>query len=144
MLDVSEGGLCLLSPVALRSKQEVTLEIDVPPNGPVTVEALAWHVRKLKSATAPSFSIGMMISKAGEGFRALLPVGDARAYGVEEVSAALEEIASRAPEAPAGHDLLDDDASSASTRTACSRRRGSCYSGCASRPAADPGRARSP
>jgi hypothetical protein len=95
VLDVSEGGLCLLSPVALRAKQAVTLQVDVPPHGPVTVEAVAWHVRKLKSGTAPSFSIGMMISKAGEGFRALLPGVDARDTGSEDVAATLAEMASR-------------------------------------------------
>jgi hypothetical protein len=109
VLDVSEGGLCLLSPVALRAKQEVTLEIDVPPRGPVRVEAVAWHVRKLKSATASSYSIGMMISKAGEGFRALLPGGDARAADSEEVVAALAGMASRGAEAPADAPAGDAD-----------------------------------
>jgi hypothetical protein len=106
VLDVSEGGLCLVSPVALRPKQEVTLQIDVPPHGPVTVEAVAWHVRKLKSAPAPSFSIGMMISKAGEGFRALLPGGDSRAAGPDDVAAALAEITEQA--SADGDALLED------------------------------------
>jgi len=111
VLDVSEGGLCLLSPVGLRAKQSVTLQIDVPPHGPVTVEAVAWHVRKLKSGTAPSFSIGMMISKAGEGFRALLPGVDARGAGSDEVAATLAELASCHADEPAPADqleLLDD------------------------------------
>jgi hypothetical protein len=108
VLDVSEGGLCLLSPVALRPKQEVTLKIEVPPHGPVTVEATAWHVRKLKGGPSASFSIGMMISKAGEGFRALLPGGDGRAAGSEEVAVALADIAAQAAEAPSEDDLLDD------------------------------------
>jgi hypothetical protein len=107
VLDVSEGGLCLLSPVALRPKQEVTLQIDVPPHGPVTVEAVAWHVRKLKTAPASTFSVGMMISKAGEGFRALLPGGDGRAVGGEQVAEALAQIAAQAPQ-PDGE--LQEDA----------------------------------
>ena len=38
---------------------------------------MAWHVRKVKSGRAgvKTWSIGMMITKAGEGFEALLPDG---------------------------------------------------------------------
>ena len=49
VLDVSEGGLCLLSPVALRRKQSVVIQIEVPPRGPVEVEAVTWHTRPVKS-----------------------------------------------------------------------------------------------
>lgn len=77
ILDVSEGGLCLLSPIPLKQKQRIILRIDVPPSGSVEVEAIAWHVRRVKSGRAhrKAWSIGMMISKAGAGFQALLPGG---------------------------------------------------------------------
>lgn len=75
VLDVSEGGLCLLSPVRLQPRQTVQLRIDVPHRGPVEVEAVAWHVRRVKSGRAhrKAWSIGMIIEKAGEGFEVLLP-----------------------------------------------------------------------
>lgn len=83
VLDVSEGGLCLLSPVALKAKQRIVIEIHVPPQGPVQVEAIAWHVRRVRSGGAgrKSWSIGMMVSKGGYGFQTLLSAvgGAARA-----------------------------------------------------------------
>ncbi len=78
VLDVSEGGLCVLSPIALKPQQSVLLQIDVPPHGPVDVEAVAWHVRRVKSGASRGkawWSVGMTITKAGEGFQSLLPGG---------------------------------------------------------------------
>ena len=71
---MSEGGLCLLSPVVLEAKEHVVIHIDVPPQGPVEVEAVAWHVRRVRSGNSrrKGFSIGMMLLRAGEGFQALL------------------------------------------------------------------------
>ncbi len=73
VLDVSEGGLCVLSPVKLDAKQRVKLTIDVPPRGPVDVDATAWNVRPVKGRGKKTWSIGMMVNEAGEGFDALLP-----------------------------------------------------------------------
>ena len=73
VLDVSEGGLCLLSPVALQAKERVVLHIDVPPHGPSEVEAIAWHVRRVKSGNSrrKSWSVGMMITQADGSFQKL-------------------------------------------------------------------------
>ena len=75
MLDVSEEGLCILSPVPLKPKQPVLVVIDVPLVGPVEAEAVAWHTRRVKSSRrgVKAWSIGMMIVKVGEGFQTLLP-----------------------------------------------------------------------
>jgi len=77
VLDVSDGGLCILSPVTFKPKQSVLIQIDVPLHGPTEIEAVVWHMRKVKSGRAgvKVWSIGMMITKAGEGFEALLPDG---------------------------------------------------------------------
>lgn len=77
VLDVSEGGLCLLSPVQLQAKERVVIHINVPPRGPVKVEAVAWHVRKVKSGRSgrKTWSIGMMLSRADDGFQKLLDSG---------------------------------------------------------------------
>lgn len=81
VLDVSEGGLCLLSPVALKPKQKVVLQIEVPPYGPLEVEAAVWHVRKVKSGTGrKAWSIGMMILRADARFEVLLPHGSGAAF----------------------------------------------------------------
>jgi hypothetical protein len=106
ILDVSEGGLCLLSPIALKPKQTILLRIEVPPRGPVEVEAITWHVRRLKGRTASTktWSIGMMISKAGDGFQALLPNGRVEGAGyngaADELSSKLAELSSRSDPSP--------------------------------------------
>ena len=75
VLDVSEGGLCLLSPIALQREQTYVLRIDVPPTLTVVVEATAWHVRRVESqATGRNFwCVGMMLVKADDGYLRLLP-----------------------------------------------------------------------
>lgn len=121
VLDVSEGGLCLLSPAELRPKQNVLIVIDVPRKGPVEVEAVAWHVRQVKSGRAHkrAWSIGMMITKAGPGFAALLPDGASADLGLEDdLSAKLAAMpvtrSAGATAAPAHEDaVLDEDSLSA-------------------------------
>lgn len=119
VLDVSEGGLCLLSPVELRPRQPVLLRIDVPRLGPVEVEAVAWHVRRVKSGRAhrKAWSIGMMIEKAGEGFEVLLPSGTTALevdMGAEALSSRLASLttSSRADEGRE-EDALEEDCLSA-------------------------------
>ena len=81
VLDVSESGLCLLSPVALKPKQKVVLQIEVPPHGPLEVEAVVWHMCKVKSGTGrKAWSIGMMILQADARFQVLLPHGSGAAF----------------------------------------------------------------
>lgn len=77
VLDVSEGGLCVLSPIPLQREESVVLHIDVPPHGPVEVQAKAWHVRRMKRQRAgrETWSIGMMITGAGVGLESLFPGG---------------------------------------------------------------------
>lgn len=75
VLDVSENGLCLLSPIELQVRQAVVVRIEVPGHGPVEVEATAWHKRRVKAGSGgkKAWSVGMMITRADEGFRCLLP-----------------------------------------------------------------------
>ena len=73
LLDVSSGGLCLLAPVML-GRETIALQIYVPGIPPVEVEAEAWHLRRVESQTGTTaWCIGLMISKAGDGFEKLLP-----------------------------------------------------------------------
>lgn len=52
IIDVSEGGLCLLAPVWLDPKQPVDVEIDVPGRASAKIRAEIWHVRREKSRLA--------------------------------------------------------------------------------------------
>jgi hypothetical protein len=117
VLDVSEGGLCILSPVAFKPKQPLVIEIEIPPQGPVEVEAVVWHVRAAKSGRSGRkvWSIGMMISKAAAGFDALLP-GHSRHWddGASEARVGKPEERSPDRRAPAAPDLaLEEDSLSA-------------------------------
>ena len=99
VLNVSEGGLCLLSPLRLEKKESLVLEIDAP-HGPVSVEARVWHVRQLKGGLAgrKTWSIGLMLTRAGDGFQTLLPASrrstpsDAALASQEELSAILDDL----------------------------------------------------
>jgi hypothetical protein len=119
VLDVSKGGLCILSPVNLKPKQSVLLQIDVPPRGPAEVEAVAWHVRRVKSRRAgvKTWSVGMMITKADEGFQALLADGDAdsppdASAELRSKLAELPQAGSRTPSSAAVDEIdqLEEDA----------------------------------
>jgi hypothetical protein len=119
---VSGEGLCILSPVEFKPKQSVLLQIDVPRHGAVEVEAVAWHLRRVKSGLAgvKTWSVGMMITKAGEGFRALLPDGSADSHldPSAELHLRLAELPQRAsstqPDSPLDEiDALEEDALSA-------------------------------
>lgn len=104
VLDVSEGGLCVLSPVSLHPKQTLVVQIEVPPRGPVEVEAIAWHVRQVKAGSSgrKAFSIGMILSKAGPGFEILLPGGSeaSGAWAADALAEKLEDLTGQ--EAAAG------------------------------------------
>lgn len=49
VVDVSEGGLCLLCPVWLDPKKPVQVEIDVPGRGISLARIEIWHIRREKS-----------------------------------------------------------------------------------------------
>ncbi len=111
---MSEGGLCVLTPVKLTRKQPVHLEIEVPMQGPVAVEAVAWHTRKVKSAHSggQGWAVGMMLTKAGEGFETLLPgasVMPALADLTEGPLPAAQSAAERLEEAKPATDGLEED-----------------------------------
>jgi hypothetical protein len=72
--DVSEGGLCLLSPGWLKPREEVQISIDVPGSGASTVRAEIWHVRREKSqATGNRVSvIGAIVVEADDRYQKLV------------------------------------------------------------------------
>ncbi len=54
IIDISEGGLCLLSPVWLNPKQPIAIAIEVPGRETATVRVEIWHIRREKSKTSAS------------------------------------------------------------------------------------------
>ena len=68
VLDVSQDGLCVLSPVQLRKGQSLEVEIDLPGHGSVNIHADVWHVRRTKSKATlrTSWSAGLIITKSDD------------------------------------------------------------------------------
>ncbi len=74
VLDVSEGGLCVLSPVELKKGQPLEIAIDVPGHGVVNLQANVWHVRRAKSRSTRrwTWSAGMILAKSDDTYTRLL------------------------------------------------------------------------
>ena len=68
VLDVSQGGLCVLSPVELQKGESLASEIDVPGHGTVNVQASVWHVRSTisKATRRKSWSAGLILTKSDD------------------------------------------------------------------------------
>ena len=68
VLDVSQGGLCVLSPVELQKGESLAIEIDVPGHGTVNVQAFVWHVRRTtsKATRRKSWSAGLILTKSDD------------------------------------------------------------------------------
>ena len=80
LMDVSEGGLCFLSPVAIEPDESLSLQIEVPAVGSVDVHALAWHVNRVDGAAGgmEEWSVGAVIVTADDGYSTLLTESAAR------------------------------------------------------------------
>lgn len=74
LLDVSEGGLCVLSPDPVSQHESLKLHIEVPDLGRISVHAIAWHVRRVRGATSgkKAWSVGAVLAKADPGYHSLL------------------------------------------------------------------------
>lgn len=79
VLDVSEGGLCIVAPVRFQNKMTINVTIDDPRQGPVQVEAVVWHERPFKqpSSGRRGYATGLVLSKGGADFQALANPGAA-------------------------------------------------------------------
>ena len=75
MLDISEGGLCVLSPVELEKGYILSVEIDVPAHGPSEVQVRVWHVRRNRKPSTGEvlWSVGMLLLKSDATYKRLLP-----------------------------------------------------------------------
>ena len=74
IVDVSEGGLCLVLPVWLKPKQNYEISIDVPGTGLSRVHAEIWHIRREESQTSSGrvWVAGAILVDSDEAFAKLL------------------------------------------------------------------------
>ena len=74
VVDVSEGGLRFISPVAIEPDESLSLQIEVPALGSIDVHALAWHVKPVDEAAErmEEWSVGAVIVTADDGYSTLL------------------------------------------------------------------------
>ena len=68
VLDVSQGGLRVLSPVELQKGESLAIEIDVPGYGTVNVQASVSHLRSTISKTTrrKGWSAGLILTKSDD------------------------------------------------------------------------------
>ena len=110
VVDVSESGLCLISPVWMKPRQEVEIEIDVPKMGVSKVRAEIWHIRREQSRITNNkvWIAGVMVVDADPGYDRLLqaagvapdPALETDGLGAAE-GAAFSSVIGSAPEAAA-------------------------------------------
>ncbi len=74
IVDVSEGGVCLLCPVWLDPKKPFPLEIDVPGRGVSLARIEIWHIRREKSRVTNNkvWVAGALLSEADGTYAELL------------------------------------------------------------------------
>ena len=93
-MDVSEGGLCFVSPVAIEPDESLSLLIEVPSIGSVGVHALAWHVKPVDGPAGgtEAWSVGAVIVTADDRYSTLLVEPGAREDSPDnETTAVLHE-----------------------------------------------------
>lgn len=73
VLDVSEGGLCIVTPVRFNEESTVQVVIDVPRVGPVRVEGVVRHKRPFRqpSSGRRGWATGLRLHETAPEFRAI-------------------------------------------------------------------------
>ncbi len=113
VLDVCEGGLCVVAPVRFQHKMTVQIEIEHPRHGPIEVEAVVWHVRPFRqpSSGRDGWAVGLVLSKGGPDFQTLASPGAMWEKSAEDALEALRNEASKSanPDPPAEDELEIDE-----------------------------------
>jgi hypothetical protein len=104
VLDISEGGLCILLPERLAREAKVRVTIEIV--GPIDLEATVWHQRRVKQkfSGGRGWATGLILDKSDPAYEALVDptaVQPESIPGVAEVEADLEAE-------PAGELELDE------------------------------------
>ena len=104
VVDLSEGGLCLFSPIKLEPKTTIEIEIDVPGFPDCVVEADVWHVhrQKLRNSSRKIWAIGAMLDTSDDAYSRLLSAAGVAPEGSSEASIDRTrfEADSRTPSSP--------------------------------------------
>lgn len=79
IIDVSKGGICLVSPVWLKPRQRYEISIAFPGANQSKVQAEIWHIRREKSNSSSSrvWIAGAMLVDADTAYAKLLKAADA-------------------------------------------------------------------
>lgn len=73
LIDLSEGGLCVHSELGVDQGETIQVSFDLPRAGAISLEALAWHVRRVRDRGGRQFfALGLMIASAPEHYLAAL------------------------------------------------------------------------
>ena len=74
IVDISEEGLCLYSPIRLESKSAIEIAIDVPAFSDSVVRGEVWHVRqqKIRSSARKVWVIGVVLDHSDDAYLRLL------------------------------------------------------------------------
>jgi hypothetical protein len=75
VVDVSEGGLSVHTPLELQQGETLIARVAVPNRGKLELEALVWHVRRARRRDTgePCCVVGLMLSKVPDDYLGLLP-----------------------------------------------------------------------
>ena len=85
IVDVSKEGLCLISPIWLKPKENFELSIDIPGTGLSRVHIEIWHIRreKSKSTNGKIWIAGAMLSDSDAAYAKLLSATGIALRGVD-------------------------------------------------------------
>lgn len=113
IVDVSEGGVCLLCPVWLDPKKPFALEIDVPGRGVSLTHIEIWHIRREKSRVSNNkvWVAGALLAGADGAFAELLAAAGLTSRAAPEPRPA----PARAPETRASTGAAPSPATSPTT-----------------------------
>jgi hypothetical protein len=104
IIDISEGGLCLLAPSWINPKEPISIAIEVPGRATATVQVEIWHIRREKSKTSTSkiWVAGAILRDADSAYAQLLEAaGLAPPAGAPTPIEASDRSASKPPPIPA-------------------------------------------
>ena len=128
ILDVSEGGLCLLSPISLKAGQTLDISIVIPGTGIARIHSRVWHVRtdKARRSRGEVWIVGAILTDSDLAYRKLLRAAGALP-STEDASPDVvpepvrSEIVKTVDETTPTRDLSNEDSDERVFRLRCKR-----------------------
>jgi hypothetical protein len=108
VLDVSEGGLCILLPERLERDAKLLVTIEVPNIGAIDLETTVWHRHRVHQPVSGkrAWATGLILDKAGPGYSTLvdsdagLPESSVGATAVQHQTGSESDTAAEADAEP--------------------------------------------